>query len=47
MRLYGVDKKVQAQLTSTTYENNNPLGRVLLVAKASSGMTLESLELKT
>ncbi len=43
--LFMLELKINAQLRNETPKNNNPLGRVLLAAKAS-GLTLERLEMK-
>jgi biopolymer transport protein ExbB len=44
--LFGVRKKVEAELKSSTPSDNNPLGRVLLAAKGHAGADLETFELK-
>ena len=44
--LSGVSRKVNAQLKSDQANDNNPLGRVLLVADQHIGLDAESMELK-
>lgn len=44
--LFGVRKKVDTELKSSTPSDNNPLGRVLLAAKGHAGADLETFELK-
>lgn len=44
--LSGVSRKVNAQLKADQANENNPLGRVLLVAEKNTGLNAESMELK-
>jgi biopolymer transport protein ExbB len=44
--LFGVSSKVNTQLKATSANDNNPLGRVLLVGEKNANLDAESMELK-
>ena len=44
--LSGISRKISAQLKADQANDNNPLGRVLLVAEQNAGLNAESMELK-